>query len=309
MGMGNLELKNAKLNETLNSFEGLLESTINSVLERYPRVKELGGSLASDIKILKKKILDIKKGNSIEKGKVVEVKYSKKLQSPYIIGDHGVEEKITIGQVVAGMEWGSEFYLSFDSFKDASKADLYYKYIAKYIEKETTNTLNKHIAVNETKVKNPERAKAYNGVLKGREVSIDDMSYGVKAERLVEAYLSRISLDNPDLKFELIRTNAYEDVSLTVDFIVKIHKVEKGVKVESTDTFRKIQFTTNKSPIELAVKKYRAQRFGVVLVQMPELEIGEVFKAWKRNKKDKTKWPDSYLPEETQAEIKKAILG
>lgn len=307
--MENLEPNIAKPNETLNSFEGILESTINSVLERYPRLKELGESFTSDIEILKKKVLDVKKGNNIEKGKVIEVKYSKKLQSPYIIGDRGVEDKITIGQVVAGMEWGSEFYLSFDSFKEAGKTDLYYKYITKYIEKETIHTLNKHIVVNETKVKNPERERAYAGVLKGREVSIDDMSYGVKAERLVEAYLSRISLDNPDLQFELIRTNAYEDVSLTVDFIVKIHKAEKGVKVESLDTIKKIQFTTNKSPIELAVKKDRAQRFGVILVEMPEIEIGEVFKTWKRNINNKTKWPDSYLPEETQAEIKKAILG
>ncbi len=306
--MGSIEFTTPKLENTLN-FESFVDNTIKDVVNRYPKIKELGASFTEEIAILKKKILDVKKGNNIEKGKVTEVRYSQKLGFPYIINERKVEEKITIGQVVAGMEWGSDFYLSFDSFKDVGKSALYDKFISKYIEKETMSILNKYIVSNETKINNPERARAYNGVLKNREVGIANMSYGVKAERLVEAYLNRISLDIPGLNFELIRTNAYEDVSLTIDFIVKIHQGEKGVKVESSDKVKKIQFTITNSPIDLATKRDRAEKFGVTLVQMPEMEIGETFKTWNRNKHDKTKWPDSYLSEETQKEIRRKILG
>jgi len=161
------------------------------------------------------------------------------------------------------------------------------------------------------------KKQAYLGIKERQENNLENLPLGIIAEKTVKSFLARVSKDHPGLEFEILPTNAYQDVEMKVDIlIVSKNKKQRGVKVglqEEKDpeeiVQRKIQFTINKDPNVLERKQKQLGVTGeVILIQMPGEEVRKAFAKWKENKHKEISNPDQYLDKEMQIDILKNML-
>jgi len=154
--------------------------------------------------------------------------------------------------------------------------------------------------------------KAYKNSREQEGSSLENMRSGILAEKLIRSFLTRISIDNKDLEIEIGEVNIYQDIEYKIDFLIKSKHKNTGVKVDTDEyeeeKIRKIQFTIDSSKKSEDLKmKQMENTEDVILIKMPELEVGKTIKKWKEDKNG-TYGPDKYFDAETKKEILEKML-
>ncbi|MDQ3076354.1 MAG: hypothetical protein M3Q34_04490 [bacterium] len=257
--------------KTPDQFEQDLNLIVKNILSGYPEINELGRKFPQFLEEIgksKQLLKAIKKGNFEGKENYTEVKYMKDNGDLYTFKNKQVGEKISIGHIVSGNEWNKKYFLNHDSFKEFGQLDVYNQYIKAFIESEVLAIINKYILEYEINKKgqHTKRVEAYEGIKKTKNTRFEDLPLGPKAEKIVSAFLTRLSLDNPDFEFEVVSTNAHQDVVFKIDLVLKFKRGYKGVKTTNTDIEEtvKIQLTMETSKEKLLINHPGASPQGMI---------------------------------------------
>ena len=314
-GSGSMESMATK--ETL---EDKISKAVDQMLENYPKTSELPEEFSVELEKLKTYLSLVALGQGPKMGDSKEVVFDKRKNQPVVFtpkieeGDEVMENKTTMGEIISAMEWGEGFNLDKESFdKKLVGRQIYEKYVLALTEQKTLNLLDQYILDKEIQ-ENGEKGNVYNkeayeGIKETKGVSNTSLKKaGVIAEKMVQSLLARVSIDDTNAKFELVRTNAYQDVELKIDFIVrKQSTTEQGIRVESAQDIKKVQFTISNNTEKLAQKERQVSKLeDTIVISMPNLEVTAAFNKWLNS--DIVGGPDVFLDEETQKEIKAKML-
>lgn len=155
---------------------------------------------------------------------------------------------------------------------------------------------------------------------------------GTIAERAIQEFLTRVSINNPELGFLVERSNAVEDTELKYDFKVKRRERFRGValhdKESSRDQYVKekrrlgIQFAASESPTYLRHKTEQIKKAkekisspvhfvkrnieDIVLVAVQLSSFAEYFKRWLEAGKPPG-GPEQYMAPEEKRKILKEV--
>jgi len=302
--------------EKIDTFSIKIEAYINEVISTYPYIENTDEKFNKEILELKNKILKIKKGEAGREN-TTQIKYDPKTKNPYFLDDRKEKKYLSIGQIISNTMWDEEYYLSFDSFNENKDegGEMYDDYIKNFTHQETLKILNKYIYDKEIpkySLKDSYKMKAYQNSKEQGAHSLENMRSGIIAEKLVRSFLTRISIDNKELEIEVSEVNIYQDIEYKIDFLIKNKHINRGVTVDSDEyeeeKVRKIQFTINSSRESEELKKKQLEiASDVILVKMPEMEIGKTMKKWKESTNHNDS-PDKYFNTETKKEILEKIL-
>lgn len=292
--------------------EGSIEILMQEVLDTYPHINtfdpETIAQLQSDLSILKSKFDALAKGEFIKEGALF-VKYNKYTNNLFYEFE-GEKIKTTLGEILSGGEWGNKFNLDYISCQDKNDGKkIYARYVQATIKRETLDVLDKYILRNEIIRQdrlNTDKQKAYIQIQDKNKLSNRELvQSGVIAEKTMLSLLTRLSADKPHLEFEVTNVNAYQDVEMKIDFIVRIQNKEKGVKTIVT---KKVQFTISKEERKLEIKEKQLAKFkDVILIQMPELTAQDFYKKWV-NQKNSIAGPDIHIGKDLEDMILGEVL-
>lgn len=295
------------------SLEEKTDLEIKNVLNAYPFINDFPDNFKYKLDILITKIQSIKEG-SFQKETARNITYDDRKNKIFLKKDGGEMVETSMGEIVSGVEWGREFNLDYSKFKTKKLGqDAYEKYVLAFARNSILNLLDNYILENEIKKsKESGKQEAYTKTKENKDVKPENiLQMGLIAEKMVQSLLVRLAIKYPQLGFELIHVNAYQDVELKIDFIIKLKNKNKGIEVdlEKDDIIKNIQFTINGS-VESDVTKARqlAKVENVILVKMPELEISEAFNAWKEKQNTSIGGPDIFLRKKTEDMILAKIL-
>jgi len=289
------------------TMEEKIDTAIESILSGYPETASLPEEFRTELGQLKEKINALKEGTYTQEG-ATPITYNEHTNTVYVPGE---KTKTSIGELASGMEWGKSFNVDKSAFQSKKIArEMYEAYVLAFVKHETLSLLDGYILEKEINYykerQNISTQKAYEGIKETRDTNpLELKQAGVLAEKMVQSLLIRLSVDNPNIGFEIVNINAFQDVNLKIDFIIKIKSIEKGVKVESV---KNIQFTIAKGGQKMDIKEDQMKKFkDVILVQMPELQVTETFNKWKSEKKI-TAGPDKLFDKATEQAIVTEIL-
>lgn len=291
------------------SLEEKIDQEIEKIISAYPDRSKLPETFSQALSQLKVKFESLAKGEFKQEGGL-DIRYNRHTNSVYYIED-SEKIKTTVGEVVSGEEWGNKFNLNYTEFNEKENSKkLYESYVLAFVKRETldlldTYILEREISTNKAK-QNITTQTAYEGIEARRNTDPREMvQTGAIAEKMVQSLFMRLAIDNPSLGFEIININAYQDVAMKIDFIVKIKNVEKGVRTEIT---KNIQLTISSDPRKIEMKEEQLKKFqDVILVQMPELTANEFYKKWQGNK-SMVAGPDKLLSEKVEQFVLEKIL-
>jgi len=302
--------------EKIDTFSIKIEAYINEIISNYPYMETSDETFNKEILELKNKIKNTKNGN-IDKSNLIQIRYDAKTQSPYFLDERKEKKYLSMGQIISNTIWDKEYYLSFDSFNENKDrgGDMYDDYIENFTHQETLKILNKHIynkEIEKNSVKDSYKMRAYQNSKEQGAHGLENMRSGIIAEKLVRSFLTRVSIDNKELEIEVNEVNIYQDIEYKIDFLIKNKHINRGVAVDSDEyeeeKVRKIQFTINSSKESEELKKKQLEVVNdVILVKMPELEIGKTIRKWKEDR-NKDYSPDKYFDSETKREILEKML-
>lgn len=299
-------------NNKIEQSEESIEVLMQEVLDTYPHINtfdpETATGLQSDLSALKGKFDALARGEFIEEGALL-VKYNKYTNNLFYEFE-GEKIKTTLGEILSGSEWGNKFNLDHTSCQDKNDGRrIYTKYLQATIKRETLDVLDKYILRHEIirqERLDAAKQKAYVQIQDKNELGSRELvQSGVIAEKTMLSLLTRLSADKPHLGFEVINVNAYQDVEMKIDFIVRIQNKEKGVKTIVT---KKVQFTISKEDRKLETKERQLAKFNdVILIQMPELTAQDFYKKWV-NQKNSVAGPDVYIGKDLEDMILGEVL-
>jgi hypothetical protein len=217
-----------------------------------------------------------------------------------------IEKKLSAGIIIGAQRWGFNFCLSDNLKKFTKVSDL--KNIGNVsallleskIKKFLFSNLNKNLAQNMSeKIRQQDllKAQAYEEIA-NRSGSKNEQ-LGVRAEQIILGVLESIAIDRPDLGFDVLEANAYQDVNDKIDFIIDTKHKKRGVGVESTensDIFQGksigIQFTINEKKAEQKLDQImKAKERGlkvddIIYVQIEQKVLQEAIREWKKSGKN-----------------------
>ena len=201
----------------------------------------------------------------------------------------GREVIATKGEIMTDMDWGVYYHLDPATVDRNTRK----RYLIEDAKQELQRLLDEQITVDALGSAQTDSMKreAYAGRAEstGKET-------GFLAEKMTKGYLKQLSFDL-DVDFDVLESDAQQDVERKIDFIVKRKRHERGVEVEE-DTKESVervgvQFTTNMSEEAHEHKQYQVDREkqmlrtadpkikDLVLVQIPPRQVREAFYAWK----------------------------
>jgi len=220
-------------------------------------------------------------------------------------------QEITLGELLTDGEWGLDYHLDPASVPRVVRK----KYLIEQAKQEIMDLLDRQIVTNESQSKSIDELKKEGYV---RMIASENQEQSGKyAEKMVKNLLKKISIDQ-NLDIEVIDADAYQDMELKIDFIIKRKMAARGVNVETNDEDRiGIQFTSTDSP-EVVQKKERQirqakKRLGreekiqdIALVSIPLRQIQAMVQEWKRN--HLPGGPDKLWNAGTRAEIFSKVM-
>lgn len=289
---------------------------INEIISNYPKINKFDSNFEKEINNLKNEISKIKKGE-ISKENLTQIKYDLNQKSPYFLNSKKEKEYLSIGEINSGVIWKNNYYLSFDSFRENKEEGVYQyeEYLKLYTEQKTLEILNKYIYEEELKEnynKDLFKKNAYENSLKESNRNFSEMRSGKLAEKLVQSFLIRIFAENKEIDAQINEVNIYQDVENKIDFIIKTKTHKRGVGIDSDEIdeekIRKIQFTINSSTLSSELKNKQLENLNdVILVKIPEFEVGKIMKNWKERRESRIN-PDKFIDKETKTIILENIL-
>lgn len=164
----------------------------------------------------------------------------------YVKTGEGSElEPLTLGEIMADGMWGIEYNLDANTVPRNVRK----RYIVEQTKRKLQTLLDRQIIrheVDNTKTKDYKK-KAYRAL--GDNFEPDSTQWGVIAEKIIQHMLMVIQYDNPQLNFQIIPSDAYQDVQQKIDFFIVRPQRTTGVDVEASENVSQehigIQFTIN----------------------------------------------------------------
>lgn len=223
----------------------------------------------------------------------------------------GSKSRVTLGMLMTDGVWDVNYVLDPETVPRKIRR----KFLVEKAKRLLQRELDKQIAIDkqQSDMTNPRYRGGYNGLLKDR-VALSQQ--GHLAERMVYSFLRKLTIDE-SLPFEIEASNVFEDIELSIDFIIKIKTARRGVAVEGTDDDQTIgvQFSIAKKRARKKKKlegaKDRAKASGVkiddiVLVRVRLKQLTDMFAAWSVNKPPGG--PDELWEPEVKWQILRGVL-
>ncbi|HPS21507.1 MAG TPA: hypothetical protein PLO44_01745 [Candidatus Paceibacterota bacterium] len=289
--------KNEKILQTANNFLGEEKKYID---------EKVFSQIISETEIEKNKIEKEISENKNEK----EVSYDKYKKS-FRIKDGN---EVSMGEIISARRLGFEISLpeELEKFGDGKKIRKIM--IEKKVNDFLFSNLNKNLARNlSEKIRQQDllKAKAYEKIAERSGEKSEQL--GVVAEQIIIGALESLAINRPDLGFDVLEANAYQDVNNKIDFIIDTKKKKRGVGVESieasenNDIFQGksigIQFTINSSKAEHKAEQIvKAKERGlniddIIYVQIEQKILQEAVSKWQKEGKS-ISGPWKFLPPE-----------
>jgi hypothetical protein len=220
-------------------------------------------------------------------------------------------QTITLGELLTDGEWGLNYHLDPNSVPRNVRK----KYLIEQARREIMELLDRQIVVNESQsnLGDSNKKKGYIEMVK----SENKEQTGVYAEKMVKCLLKKIAIDH-DLDFEIIDADAYQDMELKIDFIIRRKANARGVDVQTSDEDRiGIQFTSTDAP-QIVQKKENQIRQAkrkltpeerirdIALVSIPLREVQAIMRDWNRRKQPGG--PDKLWSASTKADIFQKVM-
>jgi len=213
--------------------------------------------------------------------------------------------EMTIGELLTDIEWGADYYLDPHTVDRLTRK----RFLIEKTKQELSQKLNEQITIDELSSEaTPDRVKeAYYNKSEGT-----GNEKGFLAEKMVKNFLKKLSIDQ-FADFEIIETDAFEDVYKKIDFIVKCKKHKRGVEVEEGESENiGVQFTVAANPETLEKKRkqvehakellYQSENIDdIVLVNLPSSIVYGAHNTWSKQKK--SGGPDKLWSDETKKTI------
>lgn len=204
--------------------------------------------------------------------------------------DLGRKQSATFGEIVTDMDWGIEYHLD----KKSAPRAMIKKYLVRRAKNRLSKLLDAQIIKSEVAgdITIEQRKESYRAVEAGRKSGKDNSAPGFIAEKVVENFLQKLSLDQ-EFPFEIREADVFQDVEMKVDFIIHRKDRWRGVGVEADEKRQDIgiQFSTNfearglkSRQIEKAKRRLgedRARIDDIVLVMAPRDRVIKMEKAWR----------------------------
>ena len=240
--------------EKIEQNEKIFQSAENFLGEEKKYIDEkIFSQIISDTEMEKNKIE--KEISENKKGK--EVNYDKYKKSFKIKG----ENEISMGEIISARRLGFEIFLPEDLEKFGDGKKIRRIMTEKKVDDFLFFNLNKNLAQNlseKTRQQDLFKAQAYAKIAERSGEKSEQL--GVKAEQIILGVLESIVIDRPDLSFDVLEANAYQDVNNKIDFIIETKNKKRGVGVENKENIENndifqgksigIQFTVNASKVE-----------------------------------------------------------
>ncbi|MDD5726242.1 MAG: hypothetical protein PHC53_02405 [Patescibacteria group bacterium] len=219
--------------------------------------------------------------------------------------------EITLGELLTDGEWGLDYHLDPASVPRVIRK----KYFIEQARREIMELLDRQIVTNESQSESVDELKKEGYI---RMIAQENQEQSGKyAERMVKNLLKKIAIDQ-GLDIEISDADAYQDMELKIDFIIKRKMAARGVNVETNDEDRiGIQFTSTDSP-EIVQKKERQIRRAkmrlapeerirdIALISIPLREVQTLMREWNRRKQPGG--PDKLWRQSTRADIFSKVM-
>ena len=220
-------------------------------------------------------------------------------------------QTITLGELLTDGDWGLNYHLDSNTVPRSIRK----KYFIEQARREIMDLLDRQIVVNESQSEFGDSAKkkGYTEMAK----SENKEQTGVAAEKMVKNLLKKITIDQ-DLDIEVIDADAYQDMELKIDFIIRRKANARGVDVQTGEEDRiGIQFTSTDAPQIIQKKENQIRQAkrkltpeerirDIALVSVPMREIQAMMRDWQRQKSPGG--PDKVWRASTKAEIFKKVM-
>ncbi|MHB8831099.1 MAG: hypothetical protein ACYC44_03240 [Patescibacteria group bacterium] len=220
-------------------------------------------------------------------------------------------QEITLGELLTDGEWGLDYHLDPASVPRVIRK----KYFIERTRREIMELLDRQIVTNESQSESVDELKKEGYI---RMIAQENQEQSGKyAERMVKNLLKKIAIDQ-DLDIEISDADAYQDMELKIDFIIKRKMAARGVNVETNEEDRiGIQFTSTDSP-EIVQKKERQIRRAkmrltpeerirdIALISIPLREVQALMREWSRRKQPGG--PDKLWRQSTRADIFSKVM-
>lgn len=246
--------------------------------------------------------------NPFKKESLAEGAIQVNYQDGHLIGNG---QEVTLGELLTDGDWGLDYHLDPNSVPRSIRK----KYFIEQARREIMDLLDRQIVVNESQSDfgDSGKKKGYTEMVK----SENKEQTGVAAEKMVKNLLKKIAIDQ-DLDFEIIDADAYQDMELKIDFIIRRKANARGVDVQTGDEERiGIQFTSTDAPQIIQKKENQIRQAkrkltpeerirDIALVSIPLREIQSMLRDWQRQKSPGG--PDKLWRASTKAEIFKKVM-
>lgn len=218
--------------------------------------------------------------------------------------------QLSLGALLTDSEWGINYNLD----SRTVPREVRKKFIIAQAKLELQNFFDQQIIINETSRFHTDEFKreAYRHIKSEHEHGHESM--GCVAEKMVRNFLKKLSINFPELDFEVEKADVFQDVQQKIDFIIHRRPHQRGVRVKVPAGVESagIQFTTNLEAGNILKKEHQVDLSkqhltredaidDIVIVTMPLEEIAPAYDRWK--KKKTSGGPDELWPEETKEQV------
>lgn len=273
--------------------------------------KEKDTEIRKEIFIELKKIADTFTSNN-EKD-IQKINYDKYKKGFFFEGN-----KITPGEILSSRRFGNE--IAFD--ENALNVGVGKKLLEKLKEKKIADMvaekygkeISKNLAENESK-KDMLKSKAYKEI--NERIGKKLEQFGIEAEQIFIGLLESLSIDRPDLGFNVYEANPWQDVENKIDFILERKNKKRGIGVEESEKEEiktvGIQFTTALSKREHKldqIQKAKNKIKDIDDIVYVEIDSTVLRKAISEAEKSNNKFvnPVKFLPEKIKNQILKNLF-
>lgn len=258
-----------------------------------------------------------------EEGRAVQ--YDSDTKQMFLYGNKGKKMPMTLGEVLSGASWGAEYKFFGENKNDISIAYLLLRKIfqVKNIRDEQVALVESLNWYNQGWGTVGTKAEAYEAILKQAKDKVENAPVGVLAERITFSFLRRMSIDYPELDFEVVEVDPRVDVNFKIDFILKLDErtlsdedilEDKTGKLGVQVTISTDEVTLKQKRVQVkSVKKHPALKEkmkldDIILVTTPLKDADKLVLEWQKSKGKVPGGPDSLLPQEREEQIFRALF-
>ena len=265
--------------------------------------------------IINETVKETKRGNDQvgNENKVIYDKYKKRFQV-------GNEKEVSMGSIVGAKRWGIEVSFPENQEQSGDKKKLRKIIQEKKSESMLYDNLNKKLAeilFEKTKKIDVLKAKAYEEIAKRS--GTESKQLGIVAEQIVMGVLEGLVIDRPDLRFNVIEANAYQDVNNKIDFIIYNEQKKRGVGIDEKEFIKEgksigIQFTINTSKSEhkadqiIKAKERGVEVDDIIYVEIEKRILQGAMSKWEENGKP-IAGPWKFLSPEIRKQVLSNLLN